>query len=70
MRTKIAVVLAGLGLLCSVVPVVAHHSVAGEYDVNKPVTIKRKVSRVEWTNPHSRIDVDVTALNSRVQRVP
>jgi len=66
MRKKLAVLLAGLGLLCSAVPAVAHHSVAGEYDVNKPVTVKGKVSRVDWTNPHSRIYVDVTDSGGKV----
>ncbi len=66
MRKKLAVLLAGLGLLCSAAPVVAHHSVAGEYDQTKQVTVKGTVSKVEWTNPHSRIYVDVTEPNGKV----
>jgi hypothetical protein len=53
------VVLAGLGLLVSAVPVLAHHSFAAEYDANKPITLKGVVSKVEWTNPHARFYVDV-----------
>jgi hypothetical protein len=48
------------GLVCFVAPVFAHHSVSGEYDPNKKVTIKGTVSKVEWTNPHARIYVDVS----------
>ena len=66
MRKKLAVLLAGLGLLGSVVPVVAHHSVAGEYDQNKVVTLKGTVSKIEWTNPHARMYVDVTEPNGKV----
>ena len=66
MRTKLAVVLAGAGLLCSVVPVLAHHSVAGEYDQNKVVTLKGTVSKVEWTNPHARLYIDVAEPNGKV----
>ena len=66
MRKKLTVLLAGLGLLCSVVPVVAHHSVAGEYDQNKVVTLKGTVSKIEWTNPHARIYVDVSDPNGKV----
>jgi len=58
MRKNLAVLVAGL--LCAVAPLAAHHSVSGEYDPGKPVTIKGTVSKVEWTNPHARIYVDVT----------
>jgi hypothetical protein len=66
MRKKLAVLLAGVGLLCSAVPVVAHHSVAGEYDQNKVITVKGTVSKVEFTNPHSRIYVDARDANGKV----
>jgi hypothetical protein len=59
MRRNLTVLAVGLGLLCAVTPVIAHHSVSGEYDPNKKVTIKGTVSKVEWTNPHARIYVDV-----------
>ncbi len=59
MRHPFAALAVGLGLLCMAAPVLAHHSVSGEYDPNKKVTIKGTVSKVEWTNPHARIYVDV-----------
>ena len=66
MRTTLAVLVAGFGLLCSGVPIVAHHSVAGEYDPNKPVTLRGVVTKIEWTNPHARIYIDVTQPNGTV----
>ena len=60
MRTTFGVLVAGLGLFCLAVPVVAHHSFASEYDVGKPVGGAGVVSKVEWTNPHMRVYVDVT----------
>jgi hypothetical protein len=66
MRTKFAIVLAGVGLLCSAVTVLAHHSVSGEYDQNKVVTLKGTVSKIEWTNPHARIYVDVAEPGGKV----
>jgi prepilin-type processing-associated H-X9-DG protein len=37
----------------------AHHSVAGEFDVRKIVTLSGVVSEVEWANPHIYLHVDV-----------
>ncbi len=57
MRTKAAAWIV-VGLLAAAVPVAAHHSVA-PYDMDHPVTIKGVVKRLEWTNPHAYIYVDV-----------
>ena len=37
----------------------AHHSVAGEFDVRKIVKLNGVVSDVEWANPHIYIHLDV-----------
>ena len=55
--TAILLVLAGLATSQSVS---AHHSFAAQYDINQPITLAGKVTKVEWTNPHARIYVDVT----------
>ena len=59
MNATFGVFVAGLGLLLSATPVLAHHSFAAEYDANKPVTLKGVVTKIEWTNPHARFYVDV-----------
>jgi hypothetical protein len=66
MRAKLAVVAAGLGLLVSAVPVLAHHSFAAEYDAKQPVTLKGTVTKFEWTNPHARFYVDVKDETGKV----
>ena len=59
MKPKLGILVAGLVLLCSAVPVAAHHAFAGQYDANKPLTLKGVVTKVEWMNPHARFYIDV-----------
>jgi len=47
------------GLLAAVLPASAHHSFPAQYDVAKPITLTGKVTKVEWTNPHIFIYIDV-----------
>jgi len=37
----------------------AHHSFAAQYDASKPIEMRGTVTKVEWTNPHARLYVDV-----------
>jgi hypothetical protein len=38
---------------------VAHHSFAAQYDDKKPVKMSGHVTKVEWTNPHVYLYIDV-----------
>jgi hypothetical protein len=37
----------------------AHHSFQAQFDINKPLTMKGTVSKVEWVNPHVYVHIDV-----------
>lgn len=65
MKTKLLMAVAGISLLAWA-PVFAHHSVAGEFDPSKPVTVTGTVTKLEWVNPHSRVHFDVTEPNGTV----
>jgi hypothetical protein len=40
-------------------PALAHHSVPGTFNVDKVITIKGTVSKIDWINPHIYIYLDV-----------
>jgi DNA/RNA endonuclease YhcR with UshA esterase domain len=62
----LVILAAGAGLFLLAVPVLAHHSFMVEYDMNKPVTIKGVVTKVEYANPHISFYVDITDEAGRV----
>jgi hypothetical protein len=44
----------------------AHPSFSAEFDRDKPITLTGTVTKVEWTNPHARIYIDVADEDGRV----
>ncbi len=40
------------GLLLAGMPALAHHAFATEFDVQKPITVKGIVTKIDWANPH------------------
>lgn len=47
-------------------PVIAHHAFAAEFDGSKPVTLKGKVTRMDWINPHAWMYLDVRMPDGKV----
>jgi hypothetical protein len=70
MRARLAVAIAGIGVLLvlAAVPVWAHHAFAAEFDAKQPVKFKGVVTKMEWTNPHVWIHVDVKQPDGTVEK--
>ena len=60
------IVLVAFGLWSLSVAAWAHHGFETEYDNNKVVEATGVVSKIEWTNPHMHLYVDVTDKAGKV----
>lgn len=70
MLRKLMVALAGIGLslLLTAASVSAHHAFAAEFDANKPVAMEGTITRMEWTNPHVWLHMDVKKPDGKIER--
>jgi hypothetical protein len=60
MSRRLAFATVSLGILLgAAVSLQAHHSFSATYDSNKPITLRGKISKLGWTNPHAHVYVDV-----------
>src|ERR1700752_677743 len=66
MRIKLCLAVAGIALLLAALPVAAHHAFAAEFDVNQPVKVKGITAKMDWSNPHAWLYVDVKEPDGKI----
>jgi hypothetical protein len=59
MRYRFVALLAAAIVAVMAATVSAHHSVSGQYDSSKPLTLTGVISKVDWINPHIYLYLDV-----------
>lgn len=52
--------------MTAAVQLMAHHSFAAMYDGSKAIRVTGKLTKIEWSNPHSYFYLDVTDENGNV----
>ena len=57
----------GLFLSFTTAPAPAHHATAVEYDVSKTVTFRGVISKLQWTNPHVHVQVEVKGEHDGIE---
>ena len=65
-RTLASLVTIGAVAL-STAPLLAHHSFAAEFDSNKVITLRGTLTKVEFTNPHGWLYLNVKDSAGKVQ---
>ena len=66
MRHRFAVVLVAATLVVVAGSLSAHHSVSGQYDASRPLTLSGVISKVDWINPHVYLHLDVKEKDGAV----
>jgi Family of unknown function (DUF6152) len=61
-------VLGGAALVAVAAPVLAHHSFAAEFDINRPIKLDGVVTRMEFSNPHSWLHLEVVTETGEKQQ--
>jgi hypothetical protein len=65
MRHRLAVLVTAT-LVVMTATTSAHHSVSGQYDSSKPLTLTGVITKVDWINPHIYLHLDVKEKDGAV----
>ena len=59
MTSKRALLMAGVSLLFLPTVVLAHHALQAQFDTKQTITLTGVVTRMDWSNPHVRLYIEV-----------
>jgi hypothetical protein len=63
MRSGITILAAALSLPLAPTAILAHHGLETQFDTKKTSTLTGTVQRIDWSNPHVRLYVEVREPN-------
>ncbi len=66
MRTVVTALVIATTLAATSSQLLAHHSLAAQFDENTSVTLDGVISKVEWVNPHVYLYLDTTDAAGKV----
>jgi hypothetical protein len=67
MKVSISAALACSGMLFVAAPAFSHHPFSSEFDDHAPLTLSGIVTRVDWTDPHVRVQLDAKDPNGQAR---
>jgi uncharacterized protein DUF6152 len=59
MRSNRAILIAGVSLLLVPTIALAHHALQVQYDMQRTITLTGAVTKMDWSNPHVRLYIEV-----------
>jgi hypothetical protein len=64
----ISLIAAAVAVAGAAIPAIAHHSFAAEFDINRPIQLDGVVTRMEFSNPHSWLHLEITTESGEKQQ--
>lgn len=69
MRIKsLSLIVGATVTVAAALPALGHHSFAAEFDINRPIELEGTVTRMEFSNPHSWLHIEVTTDDGETQQ--